>query len=69
MGSFSIRHAGVIKEIWFSLIRNAEWCSDLKYGICFEHGDDFITVTGGELEDLDEEVRDMLLQACGLDAT
>lgn len=67
MGSFSIRHAGVIKEIWFSLIRNAEWTSPLKYGICFEHGDDFITICG--LEDLDEEVRDMLLQTCGLDAT
>ena len=69
MGSFSIRHAGVIKEIWFSLIRNAEWTSPLKYGICFNHGEDFITVTGGELEDMDGEVRDMLLQACGLDAT
>lgn len=70
MGSFSIKYGGEIKEIWFSLIRDASWTTTSgDSGVCFEHGDDFITMLPYHIDELDEEVRDMFLQACGLVAT
>lgn len=70
MGSFYLSKPSGDKEIWFSLIRNGSWATTPEAGdICFEHGDDFISMFKDEVDDLGEETRDMLLQACGLVAT